>query len=148
MFQMHIARVEVALRCKEDLRCYAASFGLTTDDAARNVVPYIKDVFDWTAEEKRDLVAAAVERAVLEIGKRGAKAQELTATLLDQATTEHRLIRQSILLALPKIAKVPCTECVDKLDLAIKAAEGKRTLADLAVETVLLRNYFAWAGTK
>ena len=89
-----------------------------------------------------------MERAVLEIGKRGAKAQGLTSALLDQVATDQRTIRQSILLALPKIAKLPCAECVEKLDLAIRANEGKSALADLVAETVMLRNYFGWAGTK
>lgn len=146
-FQIHIARVEVALRCKQDLTCFAATLRLTTDDAAKNVLPYIKDVFDWKPEDRRELVAAAVERAVLEISKRGAAAQGLAGALLDLATSEHRLVRQSVLLALPRIAKLPCAECVEKLELAIEASEGKPAVSDLVFETVLARNFFAWAGT-
>jgi hypothetical protein len=148
MFQSHIARIEIAIRCKEDLACFAASLRLTSDEVASHVLPYIKDAFDWTPEEKRALVAAAVERAMLEIGKRGEKAQGLTTELLDGVATDQRTIRQSILLALPKIAKLPCAECVEKLDLAIKADEGKPARTELAAETAMLRGYFVWAGTK
>ena len=85
---------------------------------------------------------------MLEIGKMGAKASDKTEILLDAAKSDDRLIRQSILLALPKVAKVPCNTCEAKLDAAIKAGEGKSTLGDLNLETTMLRNYFAWAGGK
>ena len=56
--------------------------------------------------------------------------------------------RQSILLALPKIARVPCANCETKLQVAIKAGEGKTTLGDLNLETTMMKNYFSWAGGK
>jgi len=148
MFQTHIARIEVALRCKNDMNCYAGTLKETGDDAAKNCTPYIKDIKDWTKDEKLGLLEGEVERAMLEIGKQGQKATNLTDALLDGAKSDDRLIRQSILLALPKIAKVPCDNCEKKLDAAIKAGEGKSTLGDLNLETTMLRNYFAWAGGK
>lgn len=119
MFQAHIARIEVAIRCKEERACLAASLRMAPDDAAKHVSPYIRDVFDWTAEEQQELIAAA-----------------------------RREVRQAILLALPRIAKLPCTACVDKLDLAIEAAGKAAGRDDLATEASMLRHYFAWAGTK
>jgi hypothetical protein len=148
MFQTHIARIEVALRCKNDMNCYVGTLKETGDDAAKNCTPYIKDIKDWTKDEKAQLLEGEVERAMLEIGKQGQKATNLTEQLLDAAKSDDRLIRQSILLALPKIAKVPCDNCEKKLDAAIKAGEGKSTLGDLNLETTMLRNYFAWAGGK
>jgi hypothetical protein len=148
MFQTHIARISVAIRCKQDLACYAATLKSSGDDAAKNSASYIKDIKDWTKEEKLGLWEGEVERAMLEIGKAGPKAASFTDTLLDAAKTDNRLIRQSILLALPKVAKVPCANCEAKLDAAIKAGEGKTTLGDLNLETTMLRNYFAWAGGK
>ena len=124
---------------------FSQPFSLTPDDAARNVAPYIKDVTAWSTDEKLGLVEAAVERAMLELGKRGASAEAQTALLLDHAGSEQRIVRQSILLALPRIAKLPCTSCVAKLDLAIAAGRDKATLGDLTVETTILRNYFVWA---
>ncbi len=148
MFQTHIARVEVGIRCKQDLTCLAGTLKLKPEEAAKNNAQYIKDIKDWTDDEKKGLVEAGVERAMLDIGKQGAKAASLTDTLLDAAKSDVRLVRQSVLLALPKIAKIPCGNCEAKLDAAIKAGEGKSTLGDLNLETTMLRNYFSWAGGK
>jgi hypothetical protein len=146
MFHTHIARIEVALRCKQDLNCYVGTLKLTPDESAKNLTPYIKDMKDWTKDEKLGLLEGEVERAMLEIGKQGMKATQFADTLLDAAKSDNRLIRQSILLALPKLAKIPCASCETKLDAAIKSGEGKTTLGDLNLETTMLRNYFAWAG--
>jgi hypothetical protein len=148
MFQTHIARIEVAIRCKQDINCYAGSLKLTPEAAAKNNASYIKDIKAWTRDEQLGLVEASVERSMLEIGKRGSKAAALTDTLLDNAKSDNRLIRQSILLALPKIATVPCANCEAKLQAAIKSGEGKTTLGDLNLETTMMRNYFGWAGGK
>jgi hypothetical protein len=148
MFQTHIARIAIALRCKNDMNCYVGTLKTTPDAAAKDCASFIKDIKDWTNDEKLGLMEGEVERAMLEIGKQGQKASGLADTLLDAAKSDDRLIRQSILLALPKIAKVPCNNCEAKLDAAIRAGEGKSTLGDLNLETTMLRNYFAWAGGK
>jgi hypothetical protein len=148
MFQTHIARIEIAIRCKQDVNCYAASLKLTPEESARNNAPYIRDIKSWTKDEQLGLVEANVERAMLEIGKRGTRAAPLTDTLLDNAKSDNRLIRQSILLALPKIAQVPCANCEAKLEAAIKAGEGKTTLDELNLETTMMKHYFGWAGGK
>ncbi len=150
LFETHIARIVVAIRCKADLNCFAKTLTMKPDDAIKDVQPYVTvDIAkSWPKEEKQGLVEAEVERAMLEIGKKGAAASSLTDTLLDAAKSDNRLIRQSVLLALPKIAKVPCGNCEAKLDVAIKAGEGKTTLGDLNLETTMLRNYFSWAGGK
>src|SRR5690606_32719248 len=93
MFQMHIARIAVAIRCKQDLNCYAATLKQTPDDSAKHLKPYIKDIKDWTKDEKLGLLEGEVERAMLEIGKQGQKASGLTDTLLDAAKSDNRLIR-------------------------------------------------------
>ena len=147
-FQRNIAQIDLAIRCKEDLACFAASLRLTPDEAAKGLLPYVKDVLAWSVEDKRNLVAAVGERAALEIAKRGAQAQEHTGALLDQVATEYDVLRKSILFALPKVAKVPCAACVEKLDLAVKSGEGKPGISELTLEAALLRNYFVWAGTK
>jgi len=154
MFQTHIARISVAIRCGNDINCYAGTLKswqkpeVASEEAAKNSEKWIKDIKDWTKDEKLGLWEGEVERAMLEIGKQGQKAAGLTDQLLDAAKSDDRLVRQSILLALPKIAKVPCANCETKLDAAIKAGEGKTTLGDLNLETTMLRNYFAWAGGK
>jgi hypothetical protein len=142
MFQTHIARIAIALRCKDDLGCFAKTLALAPPDAAKPLATYIKDLDQWTVDEKLGLLEATVERALLELGKAGDKAAAYTELLLDHAASEDRLIRQSILLALPKIAKQPCVSCETKLAAAIKAGEGKTALADLQLETQLVRLYF------
>lgn len=156
MFQMHIARIEVVLRCKQDMNCFAGTLkgvagtaaerDAAIDAAVKNLTPYIKGVDKWGKEDRQALLEGEVERAMLEIGKKGQAANNLADPLLDSVMTDDRLIRQSIQLALPKIAKVPCGNCEQKLDAAIKAGAGKSTLGDLNLETLMLRNYFAWAG--
>ena len=148
MFQSHIARIEVAIRCRQDINCYAGTLQLKPADAAKNNAGYIKDIKDWTPDEQVALVEASVERAMLELGKRGTKASALTDKLLDSARTDDRVVRQSVLLALPKIAAVPCANCEAKLQDAIRAGEGKTTLGNLNLETTMMKNYFGWAGGK
>lgn len=148
LFQSHIARIEIAIRCRQDINCYASTLKLKPADAASHNAAYIRDIKDWTPDEQLGLVEGAVERAMLEIGKRGAKASALTETLLDSAKSDNRLIRQSVLLALPKVAAVPCANCEAKLQEAIRAGEGKTTLGDLNLETTMMKNYFGWAGGK
>jgi hypothetical protein len=148
MFQTHVARIEIAARCKADATCYAAAFTAKPADVIANNARYIKDLASWHDEEKRDLVAAASERAALELGKLGAKAKAHTDVLLDAAASDVRLVRQSALLALPKVAALPCPVCVTKLDAAVRAGEGNTSLADLTLETTGVRNYYAaGAGT-
>jgi hypothetical protein len=150
MFQTQIARMEIAIRCADNISCYADALKQPPDGStiAPKLGKYIKDIASWTEDEKKLLFPAQIERAMLELGKRGARAADQTDLLLDNTVANDRLIRQSILLALPKIAKVPCDKCEDKLQAAIKAGEGKSTLAELNVETQMLRNYFSWAGGK
>ena len=152
LFETHIARIVVAIRCKDSIDCFAKTLTMKPDQAIADVQPYMPPGEDiaktWSKEEKMGLVEAEVERGMLEIGKKGAAAGALTDTLLDAAKIDDRLIRQSVLLALPKIAKVPCANCEAKLDAAIKAGEGKASLGDLQLETTMLRNYFSWAGGK
>jgi len=145
MFQTHIARIDLGTRCKNDLGCYADALKLTEAEVVSRLEKHITDLKDWSADEKRDLYNATLDRALLEIGKAGTKATHLTDALLDLARSDNRTIRQAVLRALPKIATLPCTTCVTKLDAVIKAGEGKTALAELGVETTIVRNYFTWA---
>jgi HEAT repeat protein len=156
LFETHIARVEIYLNCKSDPACYAKTLDGTTDkdkaakakEIAGRMSKYVKGMDQWTPEELAGLRAAQIERGLLELGKLGSKAESQTGALLTAAASEDRIVRQSVLLALPKIAKVPCADCETKLDEAIKKGSGKSELAELNVETIVLRNYFGWAGKK
>ena len=146
MFQTHVARIEVAMRCKTDVACYAGSLRQTPDQAAMQVSAYVKDASTWDKQEKLGLLEATIERSMIELGKRGTQASGHTGLLLDAVISDNRVIRQSILLALPRIAHVPCKACVVKLAAAIKAGEGKTTLGDLDLETQIVRAYFESAA--
>ncbi|HWU89335.1 MAG TPA: hypothetical protein VN253_18860 [Kofleriaceae bacterium] len=148
VFEEHIARIQTGIRCKDDLECYAATLKMKPEDAKPYVKAYISDIDTFTKEEMVRLLEGNVERAMLELGKRGQKASKYTDLLLDNAKSDNRIIRQSILLALPKVAAVPCANCEAKLDAALKAGEGKNMLKDLQLETTMMRNYFSWAGGK
>lgn len=147
-FLSHIARVEVVINCAGKAECYAAAVKTKPDDLVARLGKYIPNVQSWTPEQKKGLVAASSERALLELGKMGQGATAQTDLVLDAAKSEDRLIRQSALLALPKIAARPCANCEAKLEEAVKAGQGKSTLAQLNIETQVLASYFAWAGKK
>jgi hypothetical protein len=163
MFQMHIARIEIAIRCKDDLACYAKTLMMKPDDVVKNLCPtkgakncYIDDLDKWSKDERMGLHEGYVERAMLEIGKKGKSANsvkikrengtevDMTDLLLEFVVSDNRIVRQSILLALPKIAKDPCTQCYAKLEAAIKSGQGKVALASLNLETTMLQHYFGW----
>ena len=139
MFQTHVARVEVAVRCAEDVDCYAAALSTSATDAVQHVKPFIADVDTWTDDEKQGLVDAAVDRAALELGKRKATAK--LDVVLDTLASENRLVREALLLALPHLAPTPCPACVTKLDAAIESGRTKTYLAPVQIETQVLRNY-------
>lgn len=153
-FENHIARIEIAIHCDGKMECLMGAFDAKPEDIYGRLKKggYIEvtDEKAWTDEDKVALKTAQIERAVLEIRKLGAKASAQTGPLLDKAASkafvDDRLVRQSILLTLPRIAALPCKECVAKLDEAIAAGQGKQELNELNYETQLVRNYFSWAG--
>ena len=145
VFETHIARIEVAIHCNGDAACLAGSLKATPAEVFDRVKAYINPA-NYTEDDKKELMVAEVERALIDLGKMGEAAKAQTPALLEKVTSKDRLIRQSVLLALPKVAGKTCggkTDCVDKLDAAIKAATGDTTLADLNAETEVLRSYFS-----
>ena len=140
--------IDILKKCGKSNSCYAKELGIGKDGGSSGLAAWAKSFETWGADEKLSLLEGHIERAMLEIGKQGSKAQSLTETLLDNAKSDNRIIRQSILLALPKIAKIPCNTCEEKLQKAIRAGEGKTTLGNLNLETTILKYYFSWAGGK
>jgi hypothetical protein len=101
------------------------------------------EVAKYTDEEKQEACIAQIERALLELGKMGTAASgPALDILLYNVRSDDRLVRQSILLALPKVAGKDCKTCGAELDAAIKAGEGKDSLRELNFETQVLRSYF------
>jgi hypothetical protein len=128
IFEQHVARGEVGIRCQDDVACYAAELDRTP------------------AEKTADLSGAAVDRALVELSKMP-DAREVTGKLLAHAGTSDRLVRLGVLLALVRTATLPCDACVSALDAVIAADAGQPLLADLRIETELARAYFATAAT-
>jgi hypothetical protein len=144
MFQTHIARIEIAMRCKQDAGCYAASVKDTPDAAAAHIAKHVPDLAQWTDDEKADLVGAEVDRAMLELGKMGPAASGQTSTVLAGLDSDQRLVRQAILLALPKFARVPCPECMQKLEGMIERGQHRPEANDLGFEAAVVYNYLRW----
>ena len=155
LFETHVARIEIAIHCGQKVECYAGTVDPSKkwEDQWAALAPRLKalsssiQVDKYTEEEKKEALAAQIERAMLELGKMGSKASSATPLLLDAVKSDDRIIRQSILLALPKVAGKTCKDCGAKLDAAIKAGEGKTTLGDLNFETQVLRSYFGGEST-
>ncbi len=144
-FETHIARIEIAVHCNakpDPLACRVGTLKQTGDEVLARLKPYINTA-GYTDADKKDLVGAQIERAILDLGKAGRKADPILAELLDGVKSKDRLTRESVLLALPKIADKGCKECASKLDSAIKAAQGDTALASLNAETEVLRSYFS-----
>ncbi len=138
MFQTHVARVELAARCADNVDCYATALRTTPSDAVLQLRASIPDVAQWTDEQKQGLVQAYVDRAALELGRRKAGAK--LDAVLDAIASEDRPIREALLIALPKLAPAKCAACVDKLDVVIEAGRSKSYLSALQLETQIVRN--------
>lgn len=172
LFETHVARIEIAMHCKADASCYAKTLApvpaveLQEDGTPKlrkppQVAEHCKanwpklaerlkgassdiEVAKYTDEEKHEVCIAQIERAMLELGKMGTAASGAALdTLLYNVRSDDRLVRQSILLALPKVAGKNCKSCGPELDAAIKSGEGKDSLRELNFETQVLRSYFS-----
>ena len=61
--------------------------------------------------------------------------------------TSERIVREAILLALPRIAPLPCKECAASMDQVMDSQASQTTLDLLNTETKIVYHYFLWAGT-
>lgn len=138
MFQTHVARVELAARCADNVDCYATALRTTPSDAVLQLRKAIAGVETWSDDEKQGLVQAYVDRAALELGKRKATAK--LEAVLDAIASEDRPVREALLLALPRLAPAKCGACVTTLDAVIEAGRAKSYLAAVQVETQIVRN--------
>ncbi len=122
-------RASVALECKDDAACYV-----------KTLPPAVKSFKPGTPALPR------AERALLELTKMGEKARNQTDALLAAADTTERFVRQGILLALPRVAPVPCPTCVERLAAIIEKQENTTTLDFLTAETRVVYHYFLAAA--
>src|SRR5262249_3584255 len=122
-------RIGIAVECGRDPACYAKA-----------LPPTVKNFKIGSPN------LARAERALLEIGKLGESANGQTDALLAGAETTERFVRQGILLALPRVAKLPCQKCADRLNQVIEKQSDTTTLDFLTRDTPLVYHYFLWAG--
>lgn len=122
-------RMSVAIECAADAACYVKS-----------LPPTVKDFKPGTPALPR------AERALLELAKMGEKASSQTDALLAASDVTERFVRQGILLALPRIAPMPCQKCADRLNEVIEKQSDTTTLDFLTNETKIVYHYFLWAG--
>jgi hypothetical protein len=132
------ARIGVAVECKEDAACYAKAIPVKDLKA-------VKPASKPGDKQSVDMVFRA-ERALLELGRMGDKARGSVDTLLAAVDSKERFVRQAILLALPRVAPLPCTKCADRLNQVIEDQSNETTLDFLTSETRIVYNYFLWAG--
>lgn len=122
-------RIAIAVECGKDPACYAKA-----------LPPKVKDFKAGSPNLPR------AERAVLELAKMGDAAKGQTDALLAGADTPERFVRQGILLALPRVAPLPCPKCADRLNEVIDKQADTTTLDFLTGETRIVYHYFLWAG--
>jgi HEAT repeat protein len=122
-------RIAMAVECGKDPACYVKA-----------LPPKVKDFKAGSPNLPR------AERAVLELAKMGDAAKGQTDALLAAADTSERFVRQGILLALPRVAPLPCPKCAQRLDEIIDKQADTTTLDFLTGETRIVYHYFLWAG--
>jgi hypothetical protein len=98
--------------------------------------------------EREAFRIAALERALIEVAKLGAKAAAGMTALLKNAEVTDRIIRQGVLLALGKVATHPCNACATRLDQVIEMQKGQTTLDYLTADTRIVLNYFVANGAR
>lgn len=147
-FEQHLARAHTGVTCKQDPKCYADILGKDGDAIGKGLGKHITDLDKWSVDEKNALKFAAAERALLELAKMGEKGRPGFDAVMKNVDSKERVLRQGAMLAMVHIAKLPCDECVTRLDAIIAEQQDESTLAALTADTKAVRNYFLWAGKK
>lgn len=144
--EQNMARILVGIQCKDKPECLMNFAKKTAAEVADALEKDIPDATKWTDEQKQILWVAAMERALIDLTKLGAKARSVTPDLLTLMHSTERIVREGALLALPNVAELPCEECVKHLDQIIKDDGSQTTLDALTAEARVWRNYYSWAG--
>jgi hypothetical protein len=140
LYEQYKARAMVGVKCKLDPACLVGYL----DKSADAVVTELGIKLDPKAKKsvKEAFRTAALERALIDVGKLGPKAEAGMPALLKNVEVTDRIIRDGVLLALPKVAKQPCDACATRLNEIIEAQKGQTTLDYLTADTRIVLNYF------
>lgn len=118
-----LVRALVGKHCGDRLACYAGLLDVTklSDTWMRQLVAGAGGVaVSDLGLDKTALLAGVVERAALEVGKRGTLSQEILNRVLRYAHTADLSAREAMFGALIAGAKRPCRRCVALLDQLIE----------------------------
>jgi hypothetical protein len=146
LFEQHKARAMVGVKCKADPACYIGYLDKSTDDVIKDLG--IKADPKWKKATRDGFRTAALERALIEIAKLGPKAAAALPGLLANAEVTDRIIRQGVLLAMARVAKLPCDACATRLAAVVDAQKDQTTLDYLTADTRIVLNYFVATGGK
>lgn len=116
-------RIDVAIKCKSDPVCYGEAL------AGQDV-----------AQGKPGLPRA--ERALVELYKMSEKGKPALEHMLKHSESSERLVREGILLAMPRVAPAPCNECRDRLLDVMERQASQTTLDNLNAETRVVYHYY------
>lgn len=141
---------DLAATCKESSHRIDMAVECGSKPEAEQVACYANALKAKDVENGKPGLPRA-ERALLELYKLGPAAGGALKILLEEAGTSVRVVREMILIALPRVAGTPekaCDECEKRLALMLASQQTQTTLDALNNETRVIQNYFAWAGKK
>ena len=141
-FKQFRARIQVGMKCKGDPSCYAEILEMDSDAILAMLGITGETAKELGREGSEGYRLAVLERSLLDIGKTEKQAKAAQAALLKVVDSTERIVRMGALAGMIKGSPDGCDECVTRLDEIIKAQEGRNTLAELTVETRVVRNYF------
>jgi hypothetical protein len=143
-FEQYKTRARVGIKCKADPTCLGAYLDKSADEIVDEL--QIPSGGEMSPATKQAYRIAAIDRALVELGKMGKRGRPVLPKLLVHVGSTERLVRQGILLALVRIAEVPCQKCVDRLTEVVESQKDQTTLDYLTADTKIVRNYFLRAG--
>ena len=142
-FEQHLARAYVGIKCKKNVDCYIGMLDKTPEQI-RDIIgkELIPDFDKWKKTEKEALRVAAIERACLELGKMGKKANKARDALLKHAGSKTMVVREAVYLALPRIVAAPCEECAQKIEQFMTEQKGDTSLSPHNLEALVMKYFF------
>jgi hypothetical protein len=146
LFEQHKTRAMVGVVCKADPKCYIGFLDKTADAVVKELGVKVDPKAKRNAAD--GFRTAALERALIEVAKFGPKAADAVPALLQHADVTDRIVRQGVLLALGKVAPLPCNACATRLDQVVTAQKDQTTLDYLTADTRIVLNYFVATGGK
>ena len=138
LFEEHRTRARVGIMCGDNPDCYIEFIKMKPDE----VIAKLGVKGKLKKRAKNGIWIAAQERALLELGKMGKKAEVAMPVLLEKAESTDRIVRQGVLLAIVHISGRDCKKCSERLAEVIKLQKNQSTLDYLTADTQIVLNFF------